>query len=75
MIKIDNSLNNELAVLEQYSTGRLPIKPVRSLLWVSEVYTSACHLKQSNTKGAEGLDGKILRLLASFTAENSYLYI
>ena len=43
---------------------------------VSEVYKSACHLKQSNTKGADGLDGKILRLLESFIAETlTYIYI
>ena len=36
---------------------------------VTEVYKSLCHLKQSNTKGTDGLDGKILHLSAPFIAE------
>ena len=36
---------------------------------VREVYKSVCYLKQSNTKGIDGWDGKILRLLAPFIAE------
>ena len=36
---------------------------------VREVYKSLCHLKQSNTKGTDGLDGKILHLSAPFIAE------
>ena len=42
---------------------------------VREVYKSLCHLKQSNTKGTDGLDGKILRLSAPFIAETlTYIY-
>ena len=36
---------------------------------VREVYKSVSHLKQSNTKGTDGSDGKILRLLAPFIAK------
>ena len=36
---------------------------------VKEVYKSLCHLKQSNTKGTDGLDWKILHLSAPFIAE------
>ena len=42
---------------------------------VREVYKSLCHLKQSNPKGTDGLDGKILRLSAPFIAETlTYIY-
>ena len=36
---------------------------------VREVYKYVCHLKQSNTKDTDGLDGKILRLSAPFIAK------
>ena len=42
---------------------------------VREVYKSLRYLKQSNTKGTDGLDGKILRLSAPFIAETlTYIY-
>ena len=70
VIKTDISPSNELTVLEQYCTETISYK-VSALLFmtVREVYKSLCHLKQSNTKGTDGLDGKILRRSAPFIAE------
>ena len=76
VIKTDNSPINELTVLEQYctetishETNALPFMAVR------EVNKSLCHLKQSNTKDIDGLDGKILRLSAPFIAQIlTYIY-
>ena len=76
VIKRDNPPINELTLLEQYCTenisheaSALPFNTVR------EVYKSLCHLKQSNTKGTDGLDGKIPRLSAPFIAETLiYIY-
>ena len=67
MIKTDNSPNNELTVLEQYCTEKISHKAnVLPFMTVREVYKSVCHLKQSNTKGTDGLDRKIVHLLAPF---------
>ena len=76
MIKTDNSPINQLTLLEQYCTEKisheasaLPFTTVR------EVYKSLCHLKQSNTKGTDGLDGKILRISAPFIGGTlTYIY-
>ena len=70
VIKTDNSPSNELTVLEQYCTGKISHKAnALPFMTVRKVYASLYHLKQSNTKGTDGLDGKILHLSAPFTAE------
>ena len=70
VIKTDNSPSNELTVLEQYCTEKISHEAsALPFITVREVYKSLCHLKQSNTKGTDGLDGKILRLSAPFIAE------
>ena len=76
MIKTDNSPSNELTVLEQYCTEKISHEAnALPFMTVKEEYKSLCHLKQSNTKGTDGLDGKILRLSAPFIAETlTYIY-
>ena len=70
MIKTDNSPINELTVLEQYCTENITHEAnALPFMTAREVYKSLCHLKQSNTKGTDDLDGKILRLPAPFIAE------
>ena len=70
MIKTDNSPINQLTLLEQYCTEKISHEAsALPFMTVREVYKSLCHLKQSNTKGTDGLDGKILRLSAPFIAE------
>ena len=70
MIKTDNSPINELTVLEQYCTETISHEAsALPFMTVREVYTSLCHLKQSNTKDTDGLDGKILRLSTPFIVE------
>ena len=77
VIKTDNSPINELTVLEQYCTEKISHEAnALSFMTARGVYKSLCHLKQSNTKGTDGLDGKILRLSAPFIAETlTYIYI
>ena len=70
MIKTDNSPINELTVLEQYFTEKISHEAnALPFMAVTEVYKSLYHLKQSNTKGTDGLNGKILRLSEPFIAE------
>ena len=70
VIKTDNSPINQLTLLEQYCTEKISHEAsALPFMTVREVYKSLCHLKQSNTKGTDGLDGKILRLSAPFIAE------
>lgn len=63
-------------MLEQYCTEKISHEAnALPFMTVREVYKSLCHLKQSNTKGTDGLDGKILRLSAPFIAETlTYIY-
>jgi len=77
VIKTDNSPINELTVLEQYCAEKISHEAsALPFMTVREVYKSSCHLKQSNTKGTDGLDGIILRLSAPFIAETlTYVYI
>ena len=77
VIKTDNSPINELTLLEQYCEKKISHEAsALPFMTVREVYKSLCHLKQSNTKGTDGLDGKILRLSAPFIAESlTYIYI
>ena len=77
VIKTDNYPINELTVLEQYCTEKISHEAsALPFMTVKEVYKSLCHLKQSNTKGTDGLDWKILRLSAPFIAEIlTYIYI
>ena len=64
------STGNEQTVLEQYCTEKISHKAnALPFMTVREVYKYVCHLKQSNTKGTDGLDGKILRLSAPFIAK------
>ena len=76
VIKTDNSPINQLTLLEQYCTEKISHEAsALPFMTVREVYKSLCHLKQSNTKGTDGLDGKILRLSAPFIAETlTYIY-
>ena len=70
MIKIDNSPINELTVLEQYCTEKISHEAnAFPFMTIRELYKSLCHLNQSNTKGSDGYDGKILRLSVPFIAE------
>ena len=68
-------------MLEQYCTEKISHKAnALPFMTVREVYKYVCHLKQSNTKGTDGLDGKILRLSAPFIAKTLtcvciYIYI
>ena len=42
---------------------------------ITDVSKSLCHLKQSSTKGADGIDGKILRLSAPLITDTiTYIY-
>ena len=76
VIKTDNSPINKLTVLEQYCSEKISHEAsALPFMTVREVYKSWCHLKQSNTKDTDGLDGKILRLSAPFIAETlTYIY-
>ena len=67
VIKTDNSPINELTVLEQYCTEKITHEAnALPFMTVREVYKSVCHLKQSNTKGTDGLDGKSTASLGTF---------
>ena len=69
VIKTDNS-PHELNLLEQYCTEKISHEAsALPFMTVREVYKSLYHLMQSNTKGTDGLDRKILRLSAPFIAE------
>ena len=76
MIKTDNSPINELTLLGQYCTEKISHEAsALPFMTVREVYKSLCHLKQSNTKGTDGSDWKILRLSAPFISETlTYIY-
>ena len=70
----DKASNNSLTALKQYCTERIRDKgkPV-PFMTVSGVFKSLCHLKQSSTKGTDGIDGEILRLSAPFITD-TYIY-
>ena len=58
VIKTDNSPINQLTLLEQYCTEKISHEAsALPFMTVREIYKSLCHLKQSNTKGTDGLDG------------------
>ena len=59
VVTTDKSSNNSLTALKQYCKERIRHKgkPV-PFMTVSGVFKSLCHLKQSSTKGADGMDGK-----------------
>ena len=63
-------------MLEQYFTEKISHEAnALPFMAVTEVYKSLCHLKQSNTKGTDGLDGEFMRLSAPFIAETlTYIY-
>ena len=76
VITTDKPSNNSLIPLKQYRTERIRHKgkPV-PLMTVSGVFKSLRHLKQSSTKGTDGIDGRILRLSATFIADTiTYMY-
>ena len=66
-------------MLKQYCTERISLKAnAFPFMTVREEYKPVCHLKQSNTKGIDSLDGKILKILrlsAPFIVETlTYIY-
>ena len=64
-------------MLEQYCAEKISHEASElPFMSVREVYKYLCHLKQSITKGTDGLDGIILRLSAPLIAETlTYVYI
>ena len=76
VITIDVSSNNSLIAFKQYCKERIRHKgkPV-PFMTVSGVFKSLCHLKQSSTKGTDGIDGKILRLSSPLITDTiTYIY-
>ena len=76
VIKDDNSENNNLAELRKFCQEKhihcmVDVHP----LCVHEVFTALKQLKQTGTRGIDGIDGKILKLAAPIIAETlTYIY-
>ena len=65
MITIDNSTSNDLSELKQFCqekhiSSELQIPPIS----VFEIFNYLTHLKQSRTRGLDGIDSRILKLSA-----------
>ena len=62
--------------MKPYCTDRIRHKDkLVPFMTVSGVFKSTRHLKQSSTKGTDGIDGKILRLSAPFITDTiTYIY-
>ena len=76
VITADNSSDNNLILLKQYCQDKIThrAKGVHFMA-VSEIFKSLCQLKQSNTKGTDQIDGKIIHLSALFTTDTiTYIY-
>ena len=76
VIKDDNSENNNLSELRKFCQEKnihcvVDVRP----LCVYEVFTALRQLKQTGTRGIDGIDGKILKLSAPVIAETlTYIY-
>ena len=76
IIQTDNSEDNDLCKLRKYCQNKhihsfVDIPP----LGVQEVFTALRQLKQTGTRGIDGIDGKILKLSAPIIAETlTYIY-
>ena len=76
VITVDNSSDNNLILLKQYCQDKITHRAKGvPFMAVSEVFKSLCQLKQSNTKGTDRIDGKIIRLSAPFITDTiTYIY-
>ena len=76
VIKNDKTNSNDLKPLRSYcSEKNIQSKSNLPLMTINDVYKELNQLKQSNTKGIDGVDGKILKLSASIiTGSLTYIY-
>ena len=72
----DRSKDNDLSILAEYCYHKSMLsKLCFGYLSVHEVYKELCSLKQSNTRGIDTLDGKILQISAPIISEHlTYIY-
>ena len=72
----DRSKENDLSLLSDYCHSKsIKSKLNFEFLSVHEVYKELCSLKQSNTRGIDTLDGKILKIAAPIISEHlTYIY-
>ena len=76
IIQTDNSEENNLNELKGFCVGK-NVTPAVSipLMSVNEVYRALIQLKQSGTRGLDGIDGKILKTAAPVIADSlTYVY-
>ena len=76
VITADNFSDNNLILLKQYCQDKITHRAKGvPFMAVSEVLKSLCQLKQSNTKGTDRIDGKIIRLSPPFITDTiTYIY-
>ena len=76
VIKTNCANENNLRELRTFCNSKNIISTlVKPPMSITEVYQALCHLKQSGTRGLDGIDGKILKLSAPVIAETlTYVY-
>ena len=76
VIKTNCTNENNLRELRTFCNSKNIISTlVIPPMTITEVYQALCHLKQSGTRGLDGIDGKILKLSAPVIAETlTYVY-
>lgn len=76
VITTDKTKQNDLEVLKEYCKSKNINSSLEiPLITVSEVFHALIHLKQTGTRGIDGLDGKILKLSAPVIVDTlTYIY-
>jgi hypothetical protein len=76
VIQNDKSKENDLSKLKQFCQSKnVTTKLDIPFMTVIEVSQALNHLKQTNTRGLDGLDGKILKIAAPFITDSlTYIY-
>ena len=75
-IKSDRSHSNTLDILKDYCHSKnVSSNLVIPLMNIYDVYNALTHLKQTNSRGLDGIDGKILKIAAPVIADSlTYIY-
>jgi endonuclease/exonuclease/phosphatase family metal-dependent hydrolase len=76
VIQNDKTKDNDLIKLQEFCKTK-NVKTILEIpfITVNEVFQALMHMKQTNTRGLDGLDGKILKIAAPYIADSlTYIY-
>jgi hypothetical protein len=76
VINSDKFKDNNLSRLQEFcKTKNVKSKLEIPYMTVNDVYQALLHMKQTNTRGIDGLDGKILKISAPYITDSlTYIY-